>query len=200
MTILIGTRRERWPGSQERAAFPSYSLPTLAKHNGIGRYSRKQQQHAMELLQPIFKCELNLTSLLLCSAAMVYSAPLIPVLAVVGQILASPTPAFPPLNTSSLAGNSTTPSACDSIYHCRTLWNLVYGCIITIFYLSFHPDIPDRTHTLWRIRVTRICSVLVGFLVPELMVARAALQWRQVRMYKPEIQGMPQNLKSTWYS
>ena len=128
---------------------------------------------------------------------MVYSAPLIPVLAVVGQILASPTPAFPPLNTSSLAGNSTTPSACDSIYHCRTPWNLVYGCIITIFactYLSFHPDIPDRTHTLWRIRVTHICSVLAGFLVPELIVARAALQWRWVREEAPEIQGMPQDL------
>ena len=133
MTILIGTRRERWPGSQERAAFPSYSLPTLAKHNGIGCYNRKQQQHATELLQLIFKCELNLTSLPrgdqynikspecgLCSVAMVYSAPFIPVLAVVRQILASPTPAFPPLNISSLAGNSTTPSACDSIYHCRT--------------------------------------------------------------------------------
>jgi hypothetical protein len=124
---------------------------------------------------------------------MTHNTLLIPVLTFVRRIAASPTPAFSPLNTSSLAEDSFTSSACSNIYNCRTPWGVIYGCIITIFactYVSFHSDVPDRTYTLWRIRVTHICYVLVGFLVPELMVARAALQWRWVRKNKPAFQGM----------
>lgn len=120
---------------------------------------------------------------------MVFTAPLIPALAIAGQVDASPTPVFLLPNT--LVAER--PSACNDINSCRTLWGIIYSCIITIFtctYVSFHPDVPDRTHTMWRIRATHICSVLLGFLLPEFMIAKAVVQWRWARKSEPGFQGM----------
>ena len=68
---------------------------------------------------------------------------------IVGRIYPAPILA----NTSSSAESSSTASTCNDIRKCRALWGIVCGYIITIFactHLSFHPNIPDRTHTSWR--------------------------------------------------
>ena len=105
------------------------------------------------------------------------------ILALAGQLHAIPTPASSALSTPSFAESSPSPSACNDIHGCRTLWGIIYSCIITIFactYLSFHPDVPDPDHTIWRICAIRVCSVFFGFLIPELVVAKAAAQWWKV--------------------
>jgi len=123
------------------------------------------------------------TSLPSTSIAMILTV-LIPALAFIGQIHAAPLSAH---NISSLANALSDSPACNDIHKCRTQWSIIYSCLATIFactWVSFHPDIPDRTHTQWRIRVTRVLSVFVSFLVPELTVAKAASEYWKVREYK----------------
>jgi hypothetical protein len=129
---------------------------------------------------------------------MVYPAVLILALAIVGRIHAAPTTALPPPYASSLVESSSALSACGDINDCRTMWGIIYSCVITIFactYLSFHPDVPDPRYTPWRIFALRICSVLIGFLIPEFVVAKAAWQWLEVAQDKTkfQFQGMVRN-------
>ena len=121
---------------------------------------------------------------------MISTALLIPALALIGQMHA--TPIIPTLahNVSSLAETSHSP-ACNDINNCRTLPAIVYGCLVTIFactWLSLHPNIPNYTHTLWRIRVHHLFSVVWSFLMPELIITKAATQWWEVRKLTPELQ------------
>ena len=112
--------------------------------------------------------------------------------AVVGRIHAFPIPVPPLLNTSSSAEGSSPFSACIDINHCRSRWSIIYSCVATIFactYFSFHPNLPNRTHSLWRARVTHACAVLFGFFFLDVLVVSAALQWRDVQNKKPNIQG-----------
>ena len=121
---------------------------------------------------------------------MISAALLIPTLALIGRMHA--TPIIPTLahNVSSLAETSHSP-ACSDINHCRTLPAIVYGCLVTIFactWLSFHPDIPNCTYTLSRIRAHHFFSVMWSFLVPELVIMKAAIQWWRVRRLTPKLQ------------
>jgi len=117
---------------------------------------------------------------------------LIPALAFIGQIHAAPITPYYVHNISSLADASSHSPACNDIHNCRTLWSIIYSCLATIFactWVSYHPDIPDRTHTRWRIRVTRLLTVLLAFLVPEVTVAKAASECWKVWKYKSPFQG-----------
>lgn len=140
-------------------------------------------------------CSASFSSpLSLLSIAMVRTALLI--LALAAELHAAPIPALSALNASSFAQSSPSHSACNDIHGCRTLWSVIYGCIITIFsctYLSFHPDVPDASHTVWRIRVVHACAVFFGFLIPELVVAKAAVRWWEVWENDAPFQGTPWN-------
>jgi hypothetical protein len=42
--------------------------------------------------------------------------------------------------------------ACDDIYHCRTLSNIILSCASTVFlctWVSLHPDVPDDLYEPW---------------------------------------------------
>jgi len=112
--------------------------------------------------------------------------------AFIGQIHAAPITPYYAHSVSSLADASPHSPACNDVHNCRTLWSIIYSCLATIFactWVSYHPDIPDRTHTRWRIRVTRLLTVLISFLVPELTVAKAASECWKVWKYKSPFQG-----------
>ena len=83
--------------------------------------------------------------------------------------------------------------ACRDVHSCRTLWEILYSCLVTTFactYLSYHPDVPDLTYTAWRIRAIRSCTTAISFLMPELVVAKAASQWWEVWKYDFPFEGM----------
>jgi len=112
------------------------------------------------------------------------STVLILALAFIGQIHAAPLSAH---NISSLADASPNSPACNDIHNCRTLASIIYSCLATIFactWGSYHPDIPKRTHTPWRVCVAHFFLVLESFLAPEITVARAFLQRGEVCSYK----------------
>jgi len=63
------------------------------------------------------------------------------------------------------------------------MWGIVYSCITTIFactYTSFHPDVPRGDYGFWDSIKLQICYIIIGFLVPELVVAKAASQFMEV--------------------
>ena len=125
--------------------------------------------------------------------AMVHTALLILALAAFGKIRAVPIGPFPRHNISSSIESLSAPPTCDDIDSCRTLWDIIYSCVFTIFaciYLALHPNVPDPTHTQWRIHAIRVCSAFIAFLAPELVVVGAASQWWAVRKDKTSFQGV----------
>jgi hypothetical protein len=71
------------------------------------------------------------------------------------------------------------PSTCDDLHRCRTIWNIVWSSLITIFaciWLSVHPNIPAWNDSWGRIAVRRTWMMLLGLLAPELVVGWAMRQ------------------------
>ncbi|KAF7370039.1 hypothetical protein MSAN_00633900 [Mycena sanguinolenta] len=72
----------------------------------------------------------------------------------------------------------------NGVNNCRTLFNIVWGCLTTIFactWVSAHPNVPppnqSRLQLLWR----RLKMMLVGIIAPEIMVGFAARQFFAAR-------------------
>ncbi|KAJ7364220.1 hypothetical protein DFH08DRAFT_949834 [Mycena albidolilacea] len=70
--------------------------------------------------------------------------------------------------------------ACDDINNFRKLFDIVWGCLATIFactWVSVHPNVPpprqSRLALLWR----RLKMMLIAVLAPEVIVAFAARQF-----------------------
>ena len=45
----------------------------------------------------------------------------------------------------SIYNQSTKPNSCKDITHCRTIWNIIWSCLITIFsctWVAVHPNVP----------------------------------------------------------
>ncbi|KAJ6573021.1 hypothetical protein DFH09DRAFT_1362189 [Mycena vulgaris] len=81
--------------------------------------------------------------------------------------------------------------SCDDINNCRRLFDIIWGCLTTIFactWVSVHPNVPPPNQgwltRLWR----RLGMMLVAVVAPELMVGFAARQllvaWRFSRKIK----------------
>jgi hypothetical protein len=70
--------------------------------------------------------------------------------------------------------------ACDDINNCRKLFDIVWGCLATIFactWVSVHPNVPPPCQNwlalLWR----RLKMMLIAVVAPELIVGFAARQF-----------------------
>ncbi|KAJ6533598.1 hypothetical protein B0H19DRAFT_965108 [Mycena capillaripes] len=82
-----------------------------------------------------------------------------------------------------------TAESCDDINSCRKLFDIVWGCLATIFaatWVSVHPNVPppnqSRLALFWR----RLNMMLVAIIAPELMVGFAARQFVTARWYSKE--------------
>ncbi|KAJ6533590.1 hypothetical protein B0H19DRAFT_965079, partial [Mycena capillaripes] len=83
-----------------------------------------------------------------------------------------------------------TAESCDDINSCRKLFDIVWGCLATIFaatWVSVHPNVPppnqSRLALFWR----RLRMMLVAIIAPELMVGFAARQFLTARSYSKDI-------------
>ncbi|KAJ6565580.1 hypothetical protein DFH09DRAFT_984336, partial [Mycena vulgaris] len=70
-------------------------------------------------------------------------------------------------------------NSCDDINNCRRMFDIVWGCLTTVFactWVSVHPNVPPPDQSwlarLWR----RLRMMLVAVIAPELMVGFAARQ------------------------
>ncbi|KAF8318579.1 uncharacterized protein EI90DRAFT_2941665 [Cantharellus anzutake] len=93
---------------------------------------------------------------------------------------AAPILSYPPLNAISLSINVS--EACNDLRNCRTMWNLVYGCLLTIFicvWTAVHPNVVEgdkgRMHLMDEIlnRDDRFGLMRSSLIFPELVVAKA---------------------------
>jgi hypothetical protein len=92
--------------------------------------------------------------------------------------------------SAALVSNSPEPpvlsDACDDINNCRKLFDIVWGCLATIFacnWVSVHPNVPpprqSRLALFWR----RLKMMLIAVLAPEIMVGFAARQFLTARRF-----------------
>ncbi|KAI9451248.1 hypothetical protein F5148DRAFT_552871 [Russula earlei] len=101
---------------------------------------------------------------------------MIVVLSILAATRASPfgTPS-PPL----LSLDQSSATSCDDPKGCRSLWDIIRSCAITIIlciWVSVHPNIPSP-HERWpRVTVRRIGLMLAALFVPEIMIAWALRQ------------------------
>ncbi|KAJ7315433.1 hypothetical protein DFH08DRAFT_972128 [Mycena albidolilacea] len=70
--------------------------------------------------------------------------------------------------------------SCDDINSCRKLFDIVWGCVATIFactWVSVHPNVPPPNQSWLALFWRRLKMMLVGIIAPEIMVGFAARQF-----------------------
>ncbi|KAJ7865613.1 hypothetical protein B0H14DRAFT_2347869 [Mycena olivaceomarginata] len=86
-----------------------------------------------------------------------------------------------PLDTRSSA------DSCDDINNCRKLFDIVWGCLATIFactWVSVHPNVPPPDQSRLALFWQRLKMMLIGIIAPEIMVGLAARQFWGARLLK----------------
>ena len=81
----------------------------------------------------------------------------------------------------SLAGNR-----CTDLTHCRTVWNIIWSCLITIFsctWVAVHPNIPcpRKQNAIISFAEHRLPLFVCALLVPEYVLAWAIRQFLSAR-------------------
>jgi hypothetical protein len=95
-------------------------------------------------------------------------------LAILGAVQASPISreSFPIITVAQAA-------SCVDPNGCRTLWNIVWSCLVTILlctWVSVHPNIPGPDEEWPRITSRRVGIMLAALIAPELVIAWAMRQ------------------------
>jgi hypothetical protein len=76
--------------------------------------------------------------------------------------------------------------ACDDIDNCRKLFDIVWGCLATIFactWVSVHPNVPPPRRNWLALLWCRLKMMLAAVVAPELIVAFAARQFLVARRF-----------------
>ncbi|KAJ7073038.1 hypothetical protein C8F01DRAFT_1300934 [Mycena amicta] len=76
-------------------------------------------------------------------------------------------------------GSRARTDSCDDINSCRTLFDIVWGCLATIFactWVSIHPNVPSPNQSAVNLFWRRLRLMLIAIIAPELMVTFALVQ------------------------
>ncbi|KAH9952765.1 hypothetical protein BC827DRAFT_1274197 [Russula dissimulans] len=69
--------------------------------------------------------------------------------------------------------------SCNDLYNCRSLWDIIRSCAVTIFlctWVSVHPNIPGPDEGWPRVTIRRVGLMLATLVVPEAIIAWALRQ------------------------
>ena len=104
-----------------------------------------------------------------------------------------------------------TPSTCNDLHACRTIWNIIWSCLVTIFsctWVAIHPNIPypgkkkdigrfERWvwHPLRSSILHRLPLFICALLVPEYILSWAIRQRRVAGQIAKDNNGMSINAK-----
>ena len=76
----------------------------------------------------------------------------------------------------------------------RTIWDILWSCLATIFacsWVSVHPNIPAPNESSWRIFLRRLELMFWAVVSPEMIITWALRQWsgarRLEKLYKGEL-------------
>jgi len=90
----------------------------------------------------------------------------------------------PPIQRGDVEQPDLMAGACADLTHCRTLWNIIWSCLATIFactWLAIHPNIPAPDEGFFRVNLRRAKIMVVGLVAPELIILWAMRQWCMAR-------------------
>ncbi|KAJ7127439.1 hypothetical protein C8R43DRAFT_897457 [Mycena crocata] len=76
--------------------------------------------------------------------------------------------------------------SCDDINNCRKLFDIIWGCLATIFactWVSVHPNVPPPNQSQVTLFWRRLKLMLIAIIAPEIMVGFAARQWLAARSF-----------------
>ncbi|CAK5278648.1 unnamed protein product [Mycena citricolor] len=97
-------------------------------------------------------------------------------------------PPHPPLVADMI--NRTESAQCDpSVDPCRQLFNILWGCLATIFacvWVSVHPNVPPSNQGAIRAFWSRLKIMLIAVIAPEIVVVFAARQFLAARQFANE--------------
>jgi hypothetical protein len=89
---------------------------------------------------------------------------------------------------------STSESACICPADQRSIWDILWSCLATLFacsWVSVHPNIPAPKQSSWRIFLRRLELMFWAVIGPEMIITWAYRQWsgarRLERVYKCEL-------------
>ncbi|KAJ6565585.1 hypothetical protein DFH09DRAFT_1278624 [Mycena vulgaris] len=79
--------------------------------------------------------------------------------------------------------------SCDDINNCRRLFDIIWGCLTTIFactWVSVHPNVPPPDQSWLALLSRRLRMMFIAVIAPELMVGFAARQLFVARSFSKE--------------
>jgi hypothetical protein len=83
-------------------------------------------------------------------------------------------------HASTLATADPISTTCNDIRNCRTIWNIIWSSLATLFaciWIAIHPNIPAQNDSWGRIFIRRVWIMILALLTPEIVVAWAARQY-----------------------
>ena len=85
--------------------------------------------------------------------------------------------------------------ACDDLAHCRTIWNIIWSCLVTIFactYAAIHPNVPmSDPNRHWYSGLLRRARIMICALIgPEFVIIWALRQWFAARRKLRNLKGV----------
>jgi len=69
--------------------------------------------------------------------------------------------------------------SCHDSNNCRSLWDIIWSCALTIFlctWVSVHPNIPSPDEAWPRVTIRRVGLMIATLVVPEAIIAWALRQ------------------------
>ncbi|KIM71355.1 hypothetical protein PILCRDRAFT_82877 [Piloderma croceum F 1598] len=79
-----------------------------------------------------------------------------------------------------LTADENTLSSCDNLQHCRTLLNIIWSCVVTIFsctWVAVHPNIPGPHDGWFTIAFRRLALMGLAIIAPEAIILWSIRQW-----------------------
>ena len=105
------------------------------------------------------------------------------------------------------SGNNTTTvlstSACICPADQRSIWDILWSCLATIFacsWVSVHPNIPGPNESRWRIFLRRLELMFWAVVGPEMIITWTLRQWLGARYLEKEYKGELSSLIYSMYS
>jgi hypothetical protein len=91
-----------------------------------------------------------------------------------------------------LAADENSLSSCDNLQHCRTLLNIIWSCVVTIFsctWVAVHPNIPGPHDGWFAISLRRLALMGLAIIAPEAIILWSIRQWIVARTLAGEHRG-----------
>ena len=82
--------------------------------------------------------------------------------------------------SSSINATITVSNACICPADQRSIWDILWSCLATIFacsWVSIHPNIPGPDESSWRIFLRRLELMFWAVVAPEMIITWALRQW-----------------------